>query len=65
MYRDDLFYEAVNEVNEKRKLELAYDVYFANLGITVEMMNSLHVRSSLRDDFLQVVDRLQLTGQIF
>lgn len=52
MYRDDLFYEAVNEVNEKRKLELAYDVYFANLGITVEMMNSLHVRSSLRDDFL-------------
>lgn len=54
MYRDDLFYEAVNEVNEKRKLELAYDVYFANLGITVEMMNSLHVRSSLRDDFLQV-----------
>ena len=21
MYRDDLFYEAVNEVNEKRKLE--------------------------------------------
>ena len=54
MYRDDLFYEAVNEVNEKRKLELAYDVYFANLGITVEMMNSLHVRSSLRDDLLQV-----------
>lgn len=54
MYRDDLFYEAVEETDQCRKLELAYDVYFANLGITIEMMHSFGVRSCLQDDFLQV-----------
>ena len=54
MYRDDLFYRAVETDDEDERMQLAGEVFFANMGITVRLMDQYHVAQDFKEDFMQI-----------